>query len=64
MTKRKTYKVITDYKARGFGKHLNNASKKGATLVALIGEDELQNGTIWVKDLSTKDEQTINLGDF
>ena len=62
--KRKTSKVITDYKVRGFGKHLNNAQKKDASIVALIGDNELENGTIWVKDLIKKEEKTINLGDF
>ncbi len=62
--KREDYEVITDYKSRGFGKHLNNAQKKGATVVALIGENELNDGTIWIKDLKTKEEKTINLGDF
>ena len=63
-TKRKTTKVITDYKVRGFSKHLNNAQKQGATLVALIGEDEMENGNIWVKNLETKEENKISLEDF
>jgi len=63
-TKRKTMKVITDYKVRGFSKHLNNAQKQKATLVALIGEDEMENGTIWVKDLETKEESKVSIEDF
>ncbi|MBT6389467.1 MAG: histidine--tRNA ligase, partial [Campylobacteraceae bacterium] len=62
--KRETTKVITDYKVRGFGKHLNNAQKKNATIVALIGENELKDNTVWIKNLETKEEQTISLGDF
>ena len=62
--KRKTTKVITDYKVRGFSKHLNNAQKRGATIVALIGEDEMENGTIWIKNLDTKEENKISLEDF
>lgn len=62
--KRKTTKVITDYKVRGFSKHLNNAQKQGATIVALIGEDELANNTIWVKNLETKEESKISLEEF
>jgi len=62
--KRKITKVITDYKVRGFSKHLNNAQKRGATIVALIGEDEMENGTIWVKNLETKEESKISLEDF
>ena len=62
--KRKTTKVITDYKVRGFSKHLNNAQKRGATIVALIGEDEMSNGTVWVKNLETKEESKPTIEDF
>lgn len=62
--KRKTAKVLTDYKVRGFSKHLNNAQKQGSTIVALIGEDEMTHGTIWIKNLETKEETKILLDDF
>ncbi|HIP55404.1 MAG TPA: hypothetical protein EYG97_00075 [Arcobacter sp.] len=62
--KRKELKVITDYKVRGFGKHLNNAQKLGATTVALVGENEIKDNTIWIKKLETKEEQTISLDEF
>jgi len=62
--KRKTTKVITDYKVRSFSKHLNNAQKQGATQVALIGEDEMENGNIWVKNIETKEENKISLEEF
>jgi histidyl-tRNA synthetase len=52
-SKRQITKVITDYKVRGFSKHLNNATKKGATTIMLIGEDELKNNTIWTKHFKT-----------
>ncbi|MEA3498472.1 MAG: ATP phosphoribosyltransferase regulatory subunit, partial [Campylobacterota bacterium] len=62
--KRETMKVLTDYKARSFSKHLNNAQKQGATKIALIGDDELSNGTIWTKDFETKEEKSISLEEF
>jgi histidyl-tRNA synthetase len=62
--KRKTTKTITDYKVRSFSKHLNNAQKQGANIVALIGEDEITNKTIWIKNLETKEENKISLEDF
>jgi histidyl-tRNA synthetase len=62
--KRKDVKVITDYKVRGFGKHLNNAEKQGASIVALLGENELKDNTIWMKDFSTKEEKTISIEEF
>ncbi len=58
--KRLELKVITDYKSRSFSKHLNNAGKQGATKVALIGEKELEENSIWVKNLSSGDEQSIS----
>ncbi|MCK5110994.1 MAG: histidine--tRNA ligase [Arcobacteraceae bacterium] len=62
--KRGASKVITDYKVRGFGKHFNNAQKKGATIVALVGDNELKDNTIWVKDLDKKEEQIIKMDEF
>ena len=62
--KRETTNTIIEYKSRGFSKHLNNAGKQGATIVALIGENELKDNTIWVKDLNTKEEKTVLLEDF
>ncbi len=62
--KRLESKVITDYKSRGFSKHLNNAAKQGASTVALIGENELQKNTIWIKDLESKKETVIKIEDF
>ena len=62
--KRKTIKVLTDYKVRSFSKHLNNGQKQGATIIALMGENEIKNGTIWIKDLISKEEQNIQLDKF
>ena len=62
--KRKTNIVITDYKVRGFGKHLNNAQKQGATIVALIGDNELESDTIWIKNIKSKEEQTLKIDQF
>lgn len=62
--KRETTNTIIEYKSRGFTKHLNNAEKQGATIVALIGENELKENTIWTKNLKTKEEKTISTQDF
>ena len=62
--KRKTSKVITDYKVRSFSKHLNNAQKLGANIVALVGENELKDNTIWVKNLDSKEETTKEINSF
>ncbi|MEA3354225.1 MAG: histidine--tRNA ligase [Campylobacterota bacterium] len=62
--KREQIKVITDYKSRSFSKHLNNAQKQGASTVALVGEKELEENSIWVKNLETKDESSLTLDNF
>lgn len=62
--KRKTTKTLVEYAPRGFGKHFGIAEKLGANIVALIGENELNNGTIYIKDLKTKEEKNLKLEDF
>lgn len=63
-SKRETFKVISDYKSRSFSKHLNNSKKQGATKIALIGENEINNGTIWIKDFTSNKEETISIENF
>ena len=63
-TKRKTTKTLIEYTPRGFGKHFKIADKTGANIVALIGEKELNEGTIYLKNIETKEEKTIKLEDF
>ena len=62
--KRKTTKTLVEYAPRSFGKHFGLAEKQGANIVALIGEDELKNGTIYVKNIETREEQNLKLEDF
>jgi histidyl-tRNA synthetase len=62
--KRKTTKTVMEYSSRSFGKHFKIAEKQGANIVALIGEDELKNGTIYVKNIDTQEEQNLKLEDF
>jgi len=62
--KRKEIKTVLEYSSRGFSKHFKIADKKGATIVALVGEDELKNNTIFVKNIKTNEESNINLEEF
>uniref|UniRef100_UPI004048261C histidine--tRNA ligase n=1 Tax=Aliarcobacter sp. TaxID=2321116 RepID=UPI004048261C len=62
--KRKTTKTLVEYAPRGFGKHFNLAEKLGANIVALIGENELKNGTIYIKNIKTREETNLKLEDF
>lgn len=63
-SKRKTTKTFVEYTPRGFGKHFKLAEKMGANIVALIGEKELAEGTVYVKNIQTRDENTIKLEEF
>ena len=63
-TKRRETKVTVEYNAKGFKSHMKGADKVHAQYVVLIGEDELANGTVWVKDLESKEETTVLIGEF
>ncbi|MBU1658113.1 histidine--tRNA ligase [bacterium] len=62
--KRKTDKTTIDYKARNLKSHLKAADKVNARYCAVIGENELENNTVWVKDLENKTETTLKLESF
>ena len=62
--KRKTTKVLVEYTPRGFSKHFAIAEKLQANIVALIGEKELNDGTIYIKNLTTKEDKNLKLEDF
>lgn len=56
--------TFIEYTSRGFAKHFTNAEKVGANVVVLIGEDELNDNTVYVKNLTTKIENKINIEDL
>jgi histidyl-tRNA synthetase len=62
--KRKEQKVTLEYSAKGFKSHMKGADKVSARYCVLIGEDELKNGTVWVKDLESKEEMTVTVETF
>ncbi len=62
--KRKTDKAVVDYKAKNLKNHLKAADKINAKFCCVIGEDELNNGTIWVKDLEGKTEAILKIEEF
>lgn len=59
--KRTTDKVTVEYNSKGFKSHMKGVDKAHAKYALLIGEDELANGTVWLKDLETKEEKNIPL---
>lgn len=62
--KRKTDKTTIDYKAKNLKNHLKGADKVNARFCCVIGTNEMQNGTVWVKDLEEKTETTIKVEVF
>ena len=62
--KRKESKVTVEYNAKGFKSHMKGADKVNARYAVLIGEDELKEGTVWFKDLESKEEKSILIGEF
>lgn len=62
--KRKTDKLYLEYKTKNLKNHLKAADKMEVKYCAIIGEDELKNGTIWVKNLEDKSEKIIKVEDF
>ena len=62
--KRLSTKVTLEYKHKGFKSHLKGADKVNAKYIVLVGEDELKNGTLWVKNLETKEEKSVLVGEF
>ena len=61
---RTVYPVDCDLEARGLNAQLKAASKSGARLVMLLGEEEWKRGEVVLKDLSNSRQQTVNLDDM
>jgi len=56
MRKRTSDIVTIGYKARNLKAHLKAADKANARYCAILGENELNRGTVWLKDLENKTE--------
>ncbi len=57
--KRKSDVVILEYKTKNLKNHLKAADKSNAKYCAVIGSNEIKDGTIWIKNLQDKTEYTI-----
>ncbi len=62
--KRAKERVYVEYSKRSLKAHLKAADRMGAKICAVIGEEELQNSQIWVKDLETKEERRVGVDRF
>lgn len=62
--KRKSDKTTMEYKPKSLKAHLKNADKVNAKYCAIIGENEMKDATIWIKDLENKSETVIPISEF
>jgi len=63
-SKRKSHKVTIEYSPKKLKAHLKGADKVNARYCVVIGEDEVRDGVVWVKDLETKEENRIAKDEF
>jgi histidyl-tRNA synthetase len=56
---RKKAPVHLEYASKGFKSHMKGVDKSGARYALLIGEKELEEGSVWMKDIRTQEEKTI-----
>jgi histidyl-tRNA synthetase len=56
--------VLTAYKVKGVGKSLSDAEKFGAKFAVLIGQAEIANKTVSIRDMQTRDQVSIPIHDL
>ena len=61
---KKSNKAYVEFSSKKLKAHLKGADKQNARYCAIIGENELNSGTIWVKDLVAKEEKSIKIEEF
>ena len=59
--KRKNVKAELSYVPKSLKVHLKIADKKNVKYCVIIGENELKNSKVWIKDLETKEERLIDM---
>jgi len=63
-SKRKFHKVTIEYAPKKLKAHLKGADKVNARYCVVIGENEVRDGVVWIKDLETKEENIIPKDEF
>ncbi len=63
-SKRQSTKVTIEYAPKKLKAHLKGADKVNAKYCVVIGEDEVRDGVIWIKNLETKEENRIDKDKF
>jgi histidyl-tRNA synthetase len=61
---RRTQKAVVEYESRSLKAHLKGADRINARYCAIIGENELAQNSIWIKDLVEKTESLIPINEL
>jgi len=61
---RTTTKAKIEYEKKSLKAHLKNSDKINAKYCIVVGEDELKDNKIWVKNLDNKEQFIISLDEF
>jgi len=64
LLRRKGYSVETDLEDRSLKAQLRSANRTGTSRVLIIGDDELKDGSLQVKDFSTGVQETVDRESF
>jgi histidyl-tRNA synthetase len=62
--RRKGYSVETDLEDRSLKAQLRSANRTGTSQVLIIGDDELKDGSLQVKNFSTGVQETVDRESF
>ncbi len=62
--KRKSDRVTIDYKAKNFKNHIKGADKVNAKYFCIIGSNEMDSGSITIKNLIDKTQEVVELKNF
>ena len=63
-SKRASSRVVVEYAPKKLKAHLKGADRVNARYCVVIGEDEVRDGVVWVKDLETKEESRVERDEF
>lgn len=59
----KGLKIVVDFSGKSLKGQMKNADKTGARRVLILGEDELEKGTITIRDMRSGEQQSVPIGE-
>ncbi len=59
MLRNRGFTVLVDSKGGSFGKQLQRSRKRNATFTVIIGEDEMKNNTVQIKNMKKKKQKEV-----